>query len=211
VQQLRQELGYAEDFDVIRNLPLAVQRHARALPPQRDLDPEGPPKPDEPPELTTPPTPGASGQIVLSASDAAVTGAATEADSKEQPWADDAPEYLSLSEARKLIDNKFSLQTLSRLCRPDGEVRYMRKGRRCKVHLADFRMYMKGQVSDPKWAAAYMNWLHGQKGGTRRALWKCQNPACGQEYPDTGDASLICPKCKHSSMLTTSTAPKPRR
>lgn len=42
---------------------------------------------------------------------------------KEQPWVDDAPEYLPLSLALKLIDNCLSLSTLSKLCKSDGEIR----------------------------------------------------------------------------------------
>lgn len=128
---------------------------------------------------------------------------------KEQPWADDAPEYLSLSEARKLIDGRFSLQTLSRLCKHDGRIRYMHKGQRSKIHAADFREHMKGQQSDPEWAAAYMNWLNGQKAGTVRVFWKCK--ACGHDYPDNANATVRCPKCGKQSILTPKTAPKPGR
>jgi len=130
---------------------------------------------------------------------------------RQQPWDDDAPEYLPLTEARKLIDDRFSLQTLGRLCKPDGRIRYMRKGQRRKVHVADFLQYMKGQQSDPDWSAAYMNWLQGQKAGRTRLFWKCQNAACANEYPEDANATDRCPKCKGQSALTLRPAPKSRR
>jgi hypothetical protein len=140
----------------------------------------------------------------------AVTAEPQADSSKEHPWADDAPEYLPLMEARKLIDNRFSPATLSRLCKPDGEMRYMRKpGLGCKVHIADFRRYMRGHQSDPKWAAAYMNWLQGQKVGKTRLFWKCGK--CGLEYPDEAKATDRCPQCKSQSALTLKAPPKPRK
>lgn len=131
-----------------------------------------------------------------------------QASTMELPWADDAPEYLLLSQAQKLIDNRFSLQTLGRLCKPDGRIRYMRKGRRRRVHVADFLQYMKGQQSNPKWAAAYMNWLQGQKAGKTRLFWKCRDAACAHEYPEDHNATDRCPKCKGESTLTLKVAPK---
>lgn len=132
-------------------------------------------------------------------------------ESKEQQWRDDAPEYLPLTEIRKLIDDKLSLQTLGRLCRLDGEIRYMRKGQRCKVHVADFRRYMKGRQGDPEWSAAYMHWLKGQKAGGKRLFWKCGNPACAHEYPEDSSAGDVCPKCQGQSELALKSAPKPNR
>jgi hypothetical protein len=133
-----------------------------------------------------------------------------QADGKEQPWADDVPEYLPLTEARKLIDNRFSLPTLSKLMTPDGEMRYMRKeGCGCKVHLGDLRRYMQGRQSDPKWAAAYMNWLQGQKAGKTRLFWKCGK--CSLEYPDEARATDRCPQCKSQSALTLKAPPKPSK
>ncbi len=73
------------------------------------------------------------------------TTAGGKADAKEQRWEDDAAEYLPLKQARKLIDNRLSMPTLSKLCKPDGDMRYMRKsGVGCKVHIADFRRHMQG-------------------------------------------------------------------
>jgi ssDNA-binding Zn-finger/Zn-ribbon topoisomerase 1 len=130
-------------------------------------------------------------------------------ESNEQQWRDDALEYLPLTEIRKLIDDKLSLQTLGRLCKPDGEIRYMRrKGAGCKMHISDFRRYIKGRQSDPDWAAAYMHWLKGQKAGGKRLFWKCGNPACGYEYPDEPNATDTCPKCKGHSKLILKSPPK---
>jgi len=62
---------------------------------------------------------------------------------KEQPWRDDAPEYITNTEATKLTDGKLSLSRLSKILTPEGQIRYMRKGQRCQVHLQDFRAYAK--------------------------------------------------------------------
>jgi hypothetical protein len=133
------------------------------------------------------------------------------AGSQQQSWANDAPEYLSLSEIRKLIDGQLSLQTLGRLCKPDGQIRFMRRGQRCKVHISDFRRCMQGRQSDPAWAAAYMNWLQGQKAGGKRLFWKCSNSACGHEYPEGANATDRCPNCKGQSRLTSKAPPSPTR
>lgn len=133
-----------------------------------------------------------------------------EPDTKEQPWTDDAPEYLPLSQARKLIDGRLSLVMLSKLCKPDGDMRYMRKrGVGCKVHIADFLRYMRSRQSDPVWAAAYMNWLKGQKAGKSRLFWHCQ--ACGHQYAEGANATVRCPKCKKQATLQLRRAPTPCR
>jgi hypothetical protein len=63
---------------------------------------------------------------------------------KDQPWRDDALDYISNSEAIvKFTDSKMPLSKLSKLLRPDGPIRYMRKGQRCKVHIGDFREYAR--------------------------------------------------------------------
>ena len=36
------------------------------------------------------------------------------------------------------------LPALSKLLTPDGPIRYMRKGQRCKMHVNDFLTYLKG-------------------------------------------------------------------
>ena len=132
--------------------------------------------------------------------------------SRQQQWRDDAPEYLPLTEIRKLIDGKLSLQTLGRLCRPDGEIRYMRrKGLGCRMHISDFRRYIKGRQADPEWARAYMNWLGGQKVGGKRLFWKCSNAACGHEYAEASAAPAQCPKCRSEIKLLLKIPPSPRR
>ena len=131
------------------------------------------------------------------------------AGTKEQPWDDDAEGYLFLTEVRKLIDDRLSLPTLSKLLTPDGEVRYMRKGQRCKVYLADFRRYMRSRQSDPEWTAAYLNWLQGQKAGKTRLFWKCGS--CGHEYAEEANATDHCPNCKKEASLTPKVPPKARR
>lgn len=64
---------------------------------------------------------------------------------KQQAWKNDAdaPEYIPNSEAIKLADDRISISKLGKLLKPNGTMRYMRKGRRCKVHIEDFRKYIK--------------------------------------------------------------------
>jgi len=69
-------------------------------------------------------------------------------ESKEQPWIDDAPDYIMNSDAVKLAEfanRKITLSALSKLLEPDGPIRYMRKRKplRCKVHIGDFIAFMK--------------------------------------------------------------------
>lgn len=71
-----------------------------------------------------------------------------EGGSKEQGWLDDTPEYIPNSEAVKLTDGKLLLPKLSKILKPDGLIRYMRQGHRCKVHIGDFREYVKNLGSD---------------------------------------------------------------
>jgi hypothetical protein len=65
---------------------------------------------------------------------------------QEHRWEDDAPEYISNSEAvTRLADNRLPLSQLSKMLTPHGPIRYMRKGQRCKVHIGDFMRYAKVQ------------------------------------------------------------------
>ncbi|OQB85178.1 MAG: hypothetical protein BWX88_02017 [Planctomycetes bacterium ADurb.Bin126] len=121
------------------------------------------------------------------------------------PWRDDAPEYIPAAEARKLMDEEVSLQTLGRLCK-GGHISYMRKGRRRKLHLGDLRKYLQSQQRDEKWAAAYMLWMRGAKSGKNRMFWECT--ACGLRYPETGMATPECPKCCKPSKLIAVPPPK---
>jgi hypothetical protein len=62
--------------------------------------------------------------------------------SQEVEWNKNDPNYILASEAIvTFTENKLSLSKLSRILTPDGLIRYMRKGRRCKVHIADFRTW----------------------------------------------------------------------
>jgi len=131
-------------------------------------------------------------------------------ESKEQPWKDDAPEYLSLSEAGKLIDDRLTLSALSKLCKPDGEMRYMRKrGIGCNVHLGDFRKYMKGRQGDPTWAKAYQSYLKASGKGDMRFFWTCT--VCGHEYPENGTATANCPKCGGEAKIQGKRPPERRK
>jgi hypothetical protein len=130
--------------------------------------------------------------------------------SKEQPWADDAPEHLPLTEARKLIDDRLSLSTLSKWLTPDGEIRYMRKkGVGCKVHVADFRRYMQGRQSDTTFATALAAYFSAAGKGDVRFFWHCAQ--CGADYPENASAAVSCPKCKADCELIRKAPPKPRR
>jgi hypothetical protein len=63
---------------------------------------------------------------------------------KKQPWRDSASDYMSNSEAIVgFTGSKMSLATLSKLLTPEGPIRYMRRGRWCKVHIGDFGEYAK--------------------------------------------------------------------
>jgi len=65
----------------------------------------------------------------------------------EISWDDNNAEFRPASEAIELCDGKFTLSKLSKLLKPNGEIRYMRKGRRCRVHIQDFRAYLKSQAT----------------------------------------------------------------
>ena len=130
----------------------------------------------------------------------------------EQPWSDDAPEYLPLTQAIKLTNGQPSLQTLSKLMKPAGEMHYMRKkGVGCKVHIGDFRRYMKSQQSNPAWAKAYMSWLKGAGTGRVRIFWRCKK--CGQEYPENATATTTCTnrQCGGDCEPVAKRPPEPRK
>lgn len=80
-----------------------------------------------------------------------------ENDSKTQTmiveWNDDCPEYIPNADAVKLCEGKISLSLLSKRLTPDGNIRYMRKGQRCKVHVQDFRRFaltLQEEITDEK-------------------------------------------------------------
>jgi hypothetical protein len=68
----------------------------------------------------------------------------SEEPSKLQPWNKDDLDYMSCSDAIvKLADNKMTLSTLSKMLTPNGQIHHMRRGRRCRVNIRDFRAYLK--------------------------------------------------------------------
>jgi len=73
------------------------------------------------------------------------SGAKAEKTTKKQPWRDDDPDYILLSNAIvSFTDSKIPLSTMSSRLKPDSSpVRYMRRGQRCKVHIGDFIKYIK--------------------------------------------------------------------
>lgn len=78
----------------------------------------------------------------------------------EVKWEKDNPEYMPNSLAVKITDGKISLATLSKLLKPNGTIRYMRSGRRCKVHFHDFCSYAK-TVHEEITDEAIENYLNG--------------------------------------------------
>ena len=68
----------------------------------------------------------------------------------EVPWNPNDPAYIANTDALKLVDKKITLPTLSKALTPDGPMRYMRKGRRCRVHRQDFEKWFDSrQNADP--------------------------------------------------------------
>jgi DNA-directed RNA polymerase subunit RPC12/RpoP len=128
---------------------------------------------------------------------------------KQQPWQEDAPEYLALKEALKLIDERFSMATLSKYLTSTGEMRYMRKGQRCKVHIGDFRRFMQTRQSDPNWAKAFLAYPVAAGKGDVRFFWKCK--ACGHEEPENAKAEVECPKCGGECGISRKRPPEPKR
>lgn len=75
-----------------------------------------------------------------------------ESESKEAPWNNNDPDYIAASDAIvQFTEDQMSLAKLSKLLRPDGPIRYMRKKgqqpkgqkARCrlKVHKEDFKQW----------------------------------------------------------------------
>jgi len=60
------------------------------------------------------------------------------------PWNENDTDYIPASDAIvEYTDSKLPMATLSKKLRPDGgiPVHYMRKGKRCRVHIGDFRKW----------------------------------------------------------------------
>lgn len=62
---------------------------------------------------------------------------------KEIPWEDEAPEYVPNTLAARFSEGRMDVKKLGKLLTPDGEIRYMRRKRRCKVHIQDFLTYVQ--------------------------------------------------------------------
>lgn len=71
--------------------------------------------------------------------------------SKQIPWIENTPDYLLLTKAiPRLADGGIPLKTLGKTLIPTGPMRYMRKGKRCKVHIGDFRQWWENkEKKDP--------------------------------------------------------------
>ncbi len=80
--------------------------------------------------------------------DMALMLAPSRTDSKKVPWEDEADGYLPNSEAIKLTDDHLNVKALGKLLKLDGEMRYMRKARRCKVNVTDLTAYVKRRWPD---------------------------------------------------------------
>ena len=136
--------------------------------------------------------------------------AASPADSRlmQQPWDDDATEYIGLTEAVGLIDKRKSVSALSKHCKLDGEMRYMREpGKGCKVHVGDLLEFMKARHADPEWAKAYLDFRTASGKGDHRFFWRCTQ--CGHEYAENANAPACCPKCQGDAEITRHSAPEP--
>ncbi len=78
----------------------------------------------------------------LAAGDATAKSGAAKVPDKEKgevPWDDKAEGYVSGKDAIKLSDGALDYRKLNTLLKPKGEVRYMRKGQRCRVHVNDLK------------------------------------------------------------------------
>jgi hypothetical protein len=94
------------------------------------------------------------------------------------PWNDNNSEYIPLQEAVNLANNdSISVRHMSRLLEdPEFPVRRMHKGRRCKVHIADFRKWLQyaqhGKITDK----AIDKYLSGTKRRKKAAKSKKTKP-----------------------------------
>lgn len=67
--------------------------------------------------------------------------------SQEIPWNESAEAFITGKEAIAIADGKIAPTKLSKTCRPDGPIRYMRKGQRLRVHVGDFREWLRSANS----------------------------------------------------------------
>jgi len=64
----------------------------------------------------------------------------------KQPWSDDDWDYMFLSDAiARLADGGITVKNASKQITESGPVRFMRKGRRCKVRMGDFRRWWQAR------------------------------------------------------------------
>jgi hypothetical protein len=88
------------------------------------------------------------------------------AKSREIPWTNLTPEYITASDALRIAEPLtdglgLNPTKLSRLCIPDGPFRYMHKGQRCKIHAADFMAWIKSQSGKTITDEAIEQYLNG--------------------------------------------------
>jgi len=131
--------------------------------------------------------------------------------SRQQQWRDDAPEYLPLTEIRKLIDDRLSLQTLGRLCRPDGEIRYMRRrGLGCRMHIGDFRRYMKGAAERPRVGGGVHALAQGPESRRKTLVLEVRKSRLRPRVPRWGQRRRYLPQVKEPQRVNPETAPQAR-
>ena len=89
------------------------------------------------------------------------------------PWNETNTEYFTLKEAVSLAnDDSLTVKGMSRLLEdPEFPVHRMHKGRRCMVHIADFRKWLQyaqhGKITD-KAIEKYLNGVEKRKKATKR-------------------------------------------
>jgi len=81
-------------------------------------------------------------------------------DGSEMYWQDEAPEYISNAGALLIALGlptpiRMELYELTRLLTPNGEIRYMRKNRRCKVRVGDWMAYLDKEQHEIQKAREY--------------------------------------------------------
>jgi len=89
------------------------------------------------------------------------------------PWNETNPQYFTLKEAVSLAnDDSVTVKSMSRLLEDlEFPVHRMHKGRRCMIHIADFRKWLQyaqhGKITD-KAIEKYLNGAEKRKKATRR-------------------------------------------
>ena len=78
----------------------------------------------------------------------------TREDSANLPWDERDERFVTGTEAERMSDGKMKPSAISKLCKPDGPVRYMRKkGVGLRLHVADFRQFLKNRHSGDRFDA----------------------------------------------------------